>query len=144
MITKAARHEPPPRSSALPYRDLLHSLGEIARTQPVLQRHAIIGACGFAAFSILWTSLAFHLARLSPEYGPQTVGAFGLIGVTGAFVAPVAGHFTGRLGPRVMNGTGLVLIVVAFGLMAVSRTAKDLGGGARAAARIPRRLRGSE
>lgn len=102
------------------YRALLRSLGNITWTQPILRRHAIIGACGFAAFSVLWTSLAFHLARLSPEYGPQTVGAFGLIGVTGALIAPVAGRLTDRLGPRVMNGTGLVLIALSFALMAMS------------------------
>jgi predicted MFS family arabinose efflux permease len=119
IVLRIALPEEPP-DIEIRYRTLLRSLGNIARTQPVLQRHAIIGACGFAAFSVLWTSLAFHLARLSPEYGPQTVGTFGLIGVTGALVAPVAGHVTNRLGPRAMNGTGLALIVVSFGVMAVS------------------------
>jgi len=106
----------------LRYRELMRSLIEITRTQPVLQRHAIIGACGFAAFSVLWTSLAFHLQRLSPAYGPQTVGMFGLIGVAGALVAPIAGRITDRYGPRVMNGTGLALIVLSFGVMAWSGT----------------------
>jgi predicted MFS family arabinose efflux permease len=119
VILRIALPAEPPEVE-IGYRALLRSLGEITRAQPVLRRHAIIGACGFAAFSILWTSLAFHLARLSPEYGPQTVGAFGLIGVTGALIAPVAGHMTDRLGPRIMNGTGLALMVLAFVLMAIS------------------------
>ncbi len=110
--------EPP--ELVIRYRDLLRSLMDITRTEPVLRRHAIIGACGFGAFSVFWTSLAFHLARLSPEYGPQTVGAFGLIGVTGALVAPIAGRIADQYGPRIMNGISLVLIVIAFAVMAVS------------------------
>ncbi len=110
--------EPP--EVAIRYRHLIRSLLEITRREPVLRRHAIIGACGFGAFSVFWTSLAFHLARLSPEYGPQTVGAFGLIGVTGALVAPIAGRITDRYGPRIMNGSSLALMVIAFALMAVS------------------------
>jgi predicted MFS family arabinose efflux permease len=102
------------------YRDLLRSLASIAKSEPVLRRHAIIGACGFGAFSIFWTSLAFHLARLSPSYGTQTVGAFGLIGVAGALVAPIAGRVADRYGPRIMNGSALALMVIAFVLMAVS------------------------
>ncbi len=104
----------------LRYAQLMRSLGDLTRTEPVLRRHAIIGACGFAAFSVLWTSLAFHLERLSPAYGPQTVGAFGLVGVAGALVAPVAGRITDRFGPRIMNGTGLALMVLAFAVMFVS------------------------
>lgn len=104
------------------YGDLLRSMSGIARSQPVLRRHAIIGACGFGSFSIFWTSLAFHLARLSPAYGTQTVGAFGLVGVTGALIAPVAGRIADRYGPRIMNGIALALMVIAFLLMAASGT----------------------
>ncbi|HSP36011.1 MAG TPA: MFS transporter [Thermoanaerobaculia bacterium] len=109
-----------PAEEHIRYGELMRSLGEITRSEPVLQRHAIIGACGFAAFSVLWTSLAFHLQKLSPEYGPQTVGAFGLVGVAGALVAPVAGRISDRFGPRVMNGTGLALMALSFALMYVS------------------------
>ena len=102
------------------YGELLRSLGMVLRTQPVLQRHAIIGACGFASFSIFWTSLAFHLMKLSPTYGTQTVGLFGLVGVTGALIAPIAGRATDRYGPRVMNGLGLGLMALSYALMAAS------------------------
>lgn len=102
------------------YGELMRSLATVTRTEPVLQRHALIGACGFASFSIFWTALAFHLLDLSPSYGTQTVGMFGLIGAAGALVAPIAGRFADRLGARVMNGAGLVAIVVAFALMAIS------------------------
>ena len=102
------------------YRDLLRSLSAIVRNEPVVRRQSIIGACGFGAFSIFWTSLAFHLAKLSPSYGTQTVGTFGLIGVTGALIAPLAGRVADRYGPRVMNGSALALMIIAYALMAIS------------------------
>jgi len=119
VILRAALPVEPPEQQ-LRYRDLLRSLGRIIRTQPVLRRHAIIGACGFGAFTIFWTSLPFHLARLSPNYGTQTVGAFGLVGVAGALIAPIAGRIADRYGPRIMNGSALALMIAAYAFMASS------------------------
>lgn len=111
---------PEPPAVEIRYGALLRSMATLVRHEPVLQRHAIIGACGFGAFSVFWTTLAFRLLDLSPAYGPATVGAFGVIGVTGALVAPLAGRVAHRYGPLVMNGSGLVTIVLSFALMAVS------------------------
>jgi predicted MFS family arabinose efflux permease len=119
VILRAALPMEPPEQQ-LRYRDLLRSLGRIIRTQPVLRRHAIIGACSFGAFTIFWTSLPFHLARLSPKYGTQTVGAFGLVGVAGALIAPIAGRIADRYGPRIMNGSALALMIAAYAFMASS------------------------
>lgn len=88
------------------------------RTQPVVRRHALIGAAGFASFSVFWTSLAFRLTDLG--YGTRMVGAFGIIGASGALAAPIAGRVVDRLGARVLNGFGLVLVIVSFGLLVVS------------------------
>jgi predicted MFS family arabinose efflux permease len=104
----------------LRYGELLRSLATLARTQPVLRRHAWIGACGFGSFTIFWTSLAFHLQKLSPSYGTQTVGAFGIVGVAGALIAPVAGRLADRVGVRVLNGSALAAMALAFIVMAVS------------------------
>jgi predicted MFS family arabinose efflux permease len=110
--------EPP--AVDLKYGELLRSLGTLVRHQPLLRRHAMIGAFGFGAYSMFWTSLAFHLAQLSPTYGPKTVGAFGMVGAAGALVAPVAGRMADRYGSRVLNGSGLLLVVLSFSMMAVS------------------------
>ena len=113
---------PQAASADLRYGELLRSLGTLIRTQPVLRRHAVIGACGFAAFSVFWTSLAFHLARLSPRYGTETVGAFGIVGVTGALIAPIAGRLSDRVGVRTLNGAALALMVVAYVILGLSNT----------------------
>ena len=116
--------EPP--GVTLRYAELLRSLGSVLRTQPVLRRHALIGAAGFAAFSVFWTSLAFRLTDLG--FGTKTVGAFGIIGASGALVAPIAGRVSDKLGARVLNGGGLVLMAVSFGIMAVSGTSLVMTG----------------
>lgn len=119
LVLRVALPEQHPEHDALRYRDLLRSLGTLVRTQPVLRRHALVGACGFAAFSVFWTSLAFHLAELSPRYGTQMVGAFGLIGVSGALAAPFAGRFADRTSPAILNGTALAIIVIGYVVMAL-------------------------
>jgi len=103
----------------LRYGELLRSLPQLVRTQPLLRRHSLIGAFGFASFSIFWTSLAFHLLHVNPEYGTSTVGAFGLIGVTGALFAPFAGRIADRFGTRSLNAAGLAMMVLAYGIMAL-------------------------
>jgi predicted MFS family arabinose efflux permease len=118
MLRLGLPHEAP--DVDLRYGELLRSLGYLIRTEPLLRKHSIIGACGFAAFSVFWTSLAFHLQSLSPNYGTSTVGAFGIVGVAGALVAPVAGRLSDRFGSKVVNGSALMLMAVAFALMGAS------------------------
>jgi predicted MFS family arabinose efflux permease len=104
----------------LRYGELLRSLGDLLLTEPLLRKHAFIGACGFGAFSVFWTSLAFHLQSLSPAYGTSTVGAFGIVGVAGALIAPVAGRLSDRFGSKVVNGSALALMAVSYVLMGAS------------------------
>lgn len=98
----------------LPYRELLRSLpGLFART-PLLRRHAALGALGFAAFSVFWTTLAFHLLALPGHFGSAVAGLYGLVGIAGALAASVVGRFADRRDPRPVNAFALCLIVVAF------------------------------
>jgi len=99
------------------YGRLLASLWDVLRSQPVLRRHSVIGACGFAAFSVFWTTLVFHLANLPGRYGSGVAGLFGLFGAAGALAAPLAGRLADRHDARWVNGTALVLVLAAFVLM---------------------------
>ena len=87
----------PPQTPArrVPYTELLTSLWRLVRTEPVLRRHAAIGALGFGAFSAFWTTLAFHLANLPGHYGSETAGLFGLVGAAGALAAAAGGTIGG-------------------------------------------------
>lgn len=101
----------------VPYRELLGSFWPLWRDEPVLRRHALIGALGFAAFSAFWTTLAFHLAALPAHFGSRTAGLFGLVGAAGALAAALAGRLADRLGARLLNGSALGLIVLSFVIM---------------------------
>lgn len=112
----------PPQAPArrVPYCELVGSLWTLLFTEPVLRRHALIGAAGMGAFSAFWTTLTFHLANLPAHYGSETAGLFGLVGAAGALAAAGAGRIADRVGPRPLNGAALVLIVGSFGLMGFS------------------------
>ena len=104
----------------VPYRELLRSTAPLLRTESILRRHALIGALGFGSFSAFWTTLAFHLESLPAHYGSDTAGLFGLVGAAGALAAAVAGRLADKIGPRLLNGTALLLIVLSFGLIGAS------------------------
>jgi predicted MFS family arabinose efflux permease len=109
---------PPQRPERrVPYRELLASLWPILTRQSIVQRHAIIGALGFAAFSAFWTTLAFYLGNRPEHFDSQTTGLFGLVGVAGALAAPISGRMSDRFEPRIVNGAALALVAVSFLLM---------------------------
>ena len=112
-----------PRQEAerkIPYGELLRSLVALVREEPLLRRHALLGGLGFAAFSVFWTTLSFHLAALPQHYGSEVVGAFGLVGVVGALAAPIVGRFADRLSARVINGGALFVVLLSFVVFAVA------------------------
>jgi predicted MFS family arabinose efflux permease len=119
------RQEP---TEPLAWSTILRSLASIVRSQPVLRRHALIGASGFASFSVFWSTLSFHLARLG--HGSQTAGLFGVIGIAGIVAAPIVGRLAGRVPPTTINAIGLVAAMlgfVAFGSFQSSLLALALG-----------------
>jgi predicted MFS family arabinose efflux permease len=101
----------------LSYPRLLASALAIARDQPVLRRRTLFGALSFAAFSVVWTSLAFLLA--GPHYGfsEGTIGLFGIIGASGAAMAMLAGRLADRGWSHRMTGLTSLLMVVSYALI---------------------------
>jgi predicted MFS family arabinose efflux permease len=91
---------------------ILRSLVSVVRGQPVLRRHALIGACGFASFSVFWSTLSFHLARLGHD--SQVAGLFGVVGIAGVVAAPIVGRLAGRVPPTLINAVGLVAAMLGF------------------------------
>ena len=111
-VASAARGGPatPPR-----YRALVGSSLALLATEPVLRRRAWHGACVFAGFSVLWTTLAFLLSGSPYHYSNAVIGLFGLVGAAGIAAANVAGKLADS-----------------------ERTASHDGGGRRARCRILR------
>ncbi len=79
-----------------------------------------MGALGFGAFSAFWTTLAFYLLDRPEHYGGKVVGLFGLVAIVGAAVAPLSGWLSDRFSARVVNGTSLVVIILAFAMMSLA------------------------
>jgi predicted MFS family arabinose efflux permease len=107
-----------PRSeahSSMRYGALLHSLGELVRTEPVLRLHAALGALTFASFGAFWATLALHLSALPGHYGPRTAGAYGALGVLGALVAPLVGKRAEQRGDRRINAIATIALLASFG-----------------------------
>jgi len=107
------RQEP---EQPLAWAAIVRSLGGVVRGQPVLRRQSLVGACGFASFSVFWSTLSFHLERLG--HGSSTAGMFGVVGLSGIVVAPIVGRLAGRVRPTRINVVGLVAVMLGFAVFA--------------------------
>lgn len=96
------------------YTELLKSMFYLIKKEPVLREASINGAMIFAAFSAFWTSLTFLLGSAHYNMGPQAVGLFGLVGVSGALAAPLVGKTADKKGPRFVIGICLVVIIISY------------------------------
>lgn len=105
--------------TAMRYHDLMRSLVVLIREEPLLRISVAMGFLTFAAFSAFWATLGALLARPPYEFGPATVGAFGLVGLLGLAVSPHLGALVDRIGARTVASVGAVFVVVAFALVAV-------------------------
>ena len=98
----------------LRYRALMLSILDLARTQPVLRTASLSQALLFAAFNAFWATLALLVE--GPPFGLSAAGAglFGVIGVCGAFVAPLSGRFTDRRGAKPVVLGGSLMVALSF------------------------------
>ena len=85
-----------PHRTTLSYPALIKSIGTLIRREPVLRQRMLFAALSFAAFSALWTTLAFLLSDPPYEYNDTVIGLFGLVGAAGALSANRAGIFVDR------------------------------------------------
>ncbi len=103
----------PPKFSGS-YGELFVSLGRLWRLHPVLRITSIAAALQFGAFSVFWTTLAFHLAALPQHYGSDVAGALALVGACGVLAAPAAGRLSDRMKPTVILMASGALMAASF------------------------------
>ncbi|MGU3362466.1 MFS transporter [Methylobacterium sp. M6A4_1b] len=106
-----------PQTRPLRYRALMLSILHLVRSQPALRRSSLSQGLLFASFNAFWATLALLVE--APPFNLTAAGAgmFGVIGVAGAFVAPLSGRFTDRRGPRPMVVAGALFVVAAFAVL---------------------------
>lgn len=95
----------------LRYGQLLRSTVTLFARERLLRLRALLGLLIFAAFSILWSSLALPLSAPPYSFSHTAIGAWGLVGAAGALAATAAG----RLNDRGLSGrtTGIALALLA-------------------------------
>lgn len=103
----------PPRR----YWHLVGSSLKLLVDEPVLRRRAWHGACAFACFSVLWTTIAFLLSGWPYRYSSVVIGLFGLVGAGGILAANLAGKLADadRGGPATLVAG--ILLTASFGLL---------------------------
>ena len=110
------------QAGRLRYRALMLSILHLVRTQPVLRTASLSQALLFAAFNAFWAVLALLVE--APPFGLTAAGAglFGVIGVCGAFVAPLSGRFTDRRGARPVVIGGSLMVALSFVVLWIGGT----------------------
>jgi predicted MFS family arabinose efflux permease len=106
----------------LRYQHLVGSSLRLLAQEPVLRRRAWHGAMAFAAFSVLWTSLAFLLSGAPYHYSNLVIGLFGLAGVAGVAAANLAGKLADVDQTTITTAVSGALLTVAFVVLGVGRT----------------------
>ena len=104
------------------YRYLVGSSLRLLATEPVLRRRAWHGACGFAMFSVLWTTLAFLLSGSPYNYSNAVIGLFGLVGAGGIVAANLAGKLADSARVTATTVACGLLLTGSFALLWAGRT----------------------
>jgi predicted MFS family arabinose efflux permease len=99
------------------YASLVGSSLKFLADEPVLRRRAWHGACAFAAFSVLWTTIAFLLSGSPYHYSNAVIGLFGLVGAGGILAANLAGKLADSSRSALTTLASGVLLAGSFGLL---------------------------
>ena len=104
------------------YAELVGSSLRLLAEEPVLRRRAWHGACAFAAFSVLWTTIAFLLSGSPYHYSNAVIGLFGLVGAGGIVAANLAGKLADSARVPATTISAGVLLAGSFALLWAGRT----------------------
>jgi predicted MFS family arabinose efflux permease len=99
--------------SEMRYLELVGSVATLLKEEPVLRLRSLFGMLSFGTFSVLWTSMAFLLAR-HYHYSSAVIGLFGLIGAAGASAAVVAGRLSDKGRASAATAVTTALLVLSW------------------------------
>jgi predicted MFS family arabinose efflux permease len=101
------------------YGTLMLSLLTLCRRYRALRRAALVQGLLFGGFSAFWATLALRLARPPYGLGAEAAGIYGVIGLAGVVVAPLAGRMADRSGPWLVGLAGVVLVLPGWAALAL-------------------------
>lgn len=98
----------------LAYPALIASVAAVVRRERTVRWTLVLGATGFAAFTMFWTALTFLLSAPPFDYPVSVIGLFGLAGLAGALAAQRAGGLHDRGWSLPATGAAWVLMLISF------------------------------
>lgn len=99
--------------NTISYTATLKSMLSLPKKYPALVFASINGALVFAIFSAFWTVLTFYLESSRFGFGSNIIGLFGLLGVAGASLAPIAGKMSDKKGSHFTILFHLFIIILS-------------------------------
>lgn len=96
------------------YKELMKSLLDLIREEPLLRIAAIRGALCYACFSGFWTTLIFLLKEPQYHSGSEAAGAFGLVGAFGAIAASQMGRLSDKGDSQKLTAISILLVVFSY------------------------------
>ncbi|MCX2450770.1 MFS transporter [Pedobacter sp. PLR] len=96
------------------YRELMASMWNYVKTEPVLREASMINFLAFAVLSAFWTTMVLFLANPPFNFQTMQIGLFGIAGAAGALAAPLVGKLSSGKNPRRNILTGLILQVISI------------------------------
>lgn len=96
------------------YKELMKSLIDLIKEEPVLRVAAIRGALCYACFSGFWTTLVFLLKEPQYHAGSEAAGAFGLVGAFGALAASQMGRLSDKGNSYKLTALSILLVVISY------------------------------
>jgi predicted MFS family arabinose efflux permease len=118
-----------PARDSVPYWRLIRGSFALLAEHAELRRRALYGSLVFAAMSIVWTELAFHLSGAPFHYSKAVIGLFGLFGVAGVVAANFAGHFADRRREHAATVGAAGTLTVSFLVLMAGDSLFALGAG---------------
>jgi predicted MFS family arabinose efflux permease len=109
-----------PAKATLRYPALIASVFTVVVRERTVRWTLVLGATGFASFTMFWTALTFHLSGPPFSFPVAVIGLFGLVGLAGALAAQRSGRLHDRGWSVGATGVAWLLNLVAFGLAAVA------------------------
>ena len=116
MTTAVLYHKLPQhhQHAGLSYFQLLASILTFFKTEEVFLWRSVMGGLVFASFSVLWTPLAFLLAKPPFDFSDFMIGLFGLAGVAGALAANRAGKLVDQGKAKKTTTVGCALLMLSW------------------------------
>jgi predicted MFS family arabinose efflux permease len=96
------------------YPALIASVGAVILRERTVRWTLVLGATGFAVFTMFWTSLTFLLSAPPFSYPVSVIGLFGLAGLAGAIAAQRSGLLHDRGWSLPATGAAWVVVLLAF------------------------------